>query len=146
MKKVFLFLSVILLSLTACTSDVDVRDDLVGSWSYVTTGSMSMTMGDVEAGDIPLDATGTATITKVGEDQIMIDELTATVDGDKLTFEPETQNETEDGMTMAVTVTRTGTISGKTITINETYTGTWSAAGLMSGAVSGTAKHVFTKK
>jgi hypothetical protein len=103
-------------------------------------------MGDVEAGDIPLDATGTATITKVGEDQIMIDELTATVDGDKLTFEPETQNETEDGMTMAVTVTRTGTISGKTITINETYTGTWSAAGLMSGAVSGTAKHVFTKK
>lgn len=146
MKKFFLFLSVILLSLTACTSDVDVRDDLVGSWSYVTTGSMSMTMGDVEAGDIPLDATGTATITKVGEDQIMIDELTATVDGDKLTFEPETQNETEDGMTMAVTVTRTGTISGKTITINETYTGTWSAAGLMSGAVSGTAKHVFTKK
>lgn len=146
MKKVFLFLSVILLSLTACTSDVDVRDDLVGSWSYVTTGSMSMTMGGVEAGDIPLDATGTATITKVGEDQIMIDELTATVDGDKLTFEPETQNETEDGMTMAVTVTRTGTISGKTITINETYTGTWSAAGLMSGAVSGTAKHVFTKK
>ena len=146
MKKFFLFLSVILLSLTACTSDVDVRDDLVGSWSYVTTGSMSMTMGGVEAGDIPLDATGTATITKVGEDQIMIDELTATVDGDKLTFEPETQNETEDGMTMAVTVTRTGTISGKTITINETYTGTWSAAGLMSGAVSGTAKHVFTKK
>ena len=146
MKKVFLFLSVILLSLTACTSDVDVRDDLVGSWSYVTTGSMSMTMDGIEAEELPLDATGTATITKVGEDQIMIDELTATVDGDKLTFEPETQNETEDGMTMAVTVTRTGTISGKTITINETYTGTWSAAGLMSGAVSGTAKHVFTKK
>lgn len=145
MKKALFLFSVILIAFSSCT-EVDLRDDLVGSWSYSSKGNISMTMDGTEASDLPIDATGTATVTKVGEDQIKIDELTATVDGSKLIFEPETQTETENGATMTMTVTRTGTISGKTMTINETYTGTWDMAGMMSGALSGTATHTFTKK
>ena len=145
MKKVLFLLSVVLIAFSSCT-EVDLRDDLVGSWSYSSKGNISMTMGGEVASDLPIDATGTATVTKVGEDQIKIDDLIATVDGSKLIFEPEIQTESEEGMTSTSTVTRTGTISGKTMTITETHTGTWDMAGMMSGALSGTATHTFTKK
>lgn len=145
MKKVLFLLSVVLIAFSSCT-EVDLRDDLVGSWSYSSKGSISMTMNGEEAFNSPLDATGTVTVTKVGEDQIKIDDLIATVDGSKLIFEPEIQTESEEGMTSTSTVTRTGTISGKTMTITETHTGTWDMAGIMSGELSGTATHTLTKK
>lgn len=80
-------------ALVACggPGEVDPRDQFVGGYDYQATGKAVITIGPVKY-NIPLDAQGIFTVSKVGDqDQVIIvgynDTINATISGNQLILE-----------------------------------------------------------
>lgn len=103
MKKYFYnycMILAVLFALTACegNKEVDPRDIFVGTYSYEATGSVEFKASPLHW-NIPLDETGTFTITKEGnQDKVVItgwnDPINATVSGTQLILESNTYSTT----------------------------------------------------
>jgi hypothetical protein len=145
MKKYLFAMLLLPLLLTSCEEkEVDLRDSLVGAWSMEANGSVLLHYNGTVIGTIPVTDNWDVDITKSGESSIDIDGLIAKVSGNTLIFETQTQTENADGVTMQLTTKRTGTATGKLISIKEVYSGTYQGGG-KSGIVSGGTSYTLTK-
>ncbi len=135
-----------LFSLSSCTKDdVDVRDQYVGDWQYKETGSLTLFYAGQSMGTVPIDETGKSVVSKSGENDLVIDNLVFTVNGDKLSANPESITQTDDGVNMVGTATYSGQLGSNIITINSSITGTWSYSSGQTGNFSGTVVIILTK-
>ncbi len=150
MKNIKLIISLLLFStltvLTACQKDeADPRDQYLGTWQYTQTGSLTLYYAGESIGTAPLSDNGSTEITKSGENDLLIDGQLYTVNGNKLTANPESINMTDEGVNMVGTALFTGQLSSNLIVINSTITGSWSESGGTSGNFSGTVVITLTK-
>lgn len=149
MKKVMYLLFLIPFIFSSCSKDettgVDLRDDYVGTWNEDASGSLSLLQNTTVAFTMPVSQSETGIkITKSGTNQLIIDGLVTTVSGNDLIIASSTDTQTDNGLTMTVTAKYTGTVSKNLITIKESYSGSWSSAG-MSGTISGSTMYTFTR-
>lgn len=146
MKKAMYLLFLISFIFVSCSkSEVDMRDDYVGTWNEEGTGSMSLISNGTALTTIPMDFPATSIeVTKTGTNQLIIDGETATVSGSKLSIASISQTETQNGVTMTVNASYTGSVSKTLMTVKETYSGNWSASG-MSGTIGGSVVYTFTR-
>jgi hypothetical protein len=144
LKIMFLSLVLATVFISCKKEDADVRDKYVGTWKYVTVGSVNVSiMGQQQTQ--PVAESGTASITKSGEKDLLINGLIFTLSGNSLSAEPQTESMTQDGITANIITTYSGTVaSASLITINSTITGTVLVTGL-SGNVTGNSISTFTK-
>ena len=152
MKKVFGFI-VVALVLMSCNNssneNVDVRDSYVGTYSVKRAGTINMMIGTDIADSQTVASDTTYTVAKVGTNQLSIGGQTATLDGTKLTFQAQSSNVSYSYYVMEQKITQTGTLSAKSIVINDVYSGTWNMSFMgisMDGSVSGTVTETCTKK
>ena len=94
--------AVIGIALAACDNKVDPRDAYVGVYNYEAVGTVVFNAAIVTL-TVPLDESGTMTITKQGnEDKVLIegfhDPIQATVSGDKLVLEAGTYTMEQSGI------------------------------------------------
>jgi hypothetical protein len=146
MKKSFLIVIIGMLSLgmsmNSCTSDddanVDARDQYVGTWVKVSTGSINF----VEDGSIVLttaaDDSESVNISKSGENDLLIDERIYSVNGFTLTTTPKiiSDDGTDPDITSSLILTTTGVLSSDSVTLVNDLTGTWTSNG-RNGTYSG---------
>jgi hypothetical protein len=125
----------------------------VGSYRYTTVGSISLNYGGTAIATVPINNNGNATIKKSGENELNINGLTMTLSGNKLlpVNQPLSNSFTQDGVVWTINGTATiqGTVSIGIITLNSTYSGTWSGqqgGTLLSGTISGTDIDILTKQ
>lgn len=150
MKKVFGFI-VVTLVLMSCgnNANVDLRDSYVGTYNVKSVGTINMMSGTNIAQSVPVSEDTTYTVTKVGTNQLNIGGRTATVDGNKLTFQAQTLTQSSSEYVMTQTMTQTGTLAANIIVINDTFSGTWSMSLMgttMDGSITGTVTETCTKK
>jgi hypothetical protein len=152
MKKInFLILMLVGLtffSLTSCSNDEeasDPRDQYVGTWNSVSTGSLTLFQNGQSIGTAPLNESRTVTISKSGSNALIIDGKTYTVNGNSLSSTPTPLTETSNGVTIVATVNSSGTLGSNIINFNETITGTWNATNGASGNLSGNAVITLTR-
>lgn len=152
--KRFKFLILVLIglstiSLTSCSKDddtvEDARDEYVGTWNYTELGSLSLYHNGRNIGSIPIDTTGSMSITKSGENDLIINGKRFMVNGTHLSSDPESVTETSDGVNIVATYTRSGTLGSNIITINSSVTGTWNNSHGASGNLSGSTTTTLTK-
>ena len=152
MKKFFGFI-VVSLVLMSCDSssneNVDLRDSYVGTYNVKRAGVVNMMYEADIAESMTVSSDTIYTVTKVGTNQLNIGGRTATVDGTKLTFQPQTTTESYSGYILTQTISQTGTLSENSIVINDNYSGSWSISLMgisMNGLITGTVKEDCTKK
>ena len=156
MKKYFLIAIIGLLfvgtTMTSCKKEeeepaptVDVRDQYVGTWNYKEIGSITLYQAGSSIGTVPIDESGTADISKSGENGLMIDGKLFFVNGNNLSSDPESITETDNGVVIVGTATYSGKLSSNIITINSSITGTWSNSNGANGNLSGTSVNTLTK-
>ena len=135
-----------LIGFTGCKKEnVDVRDQYVGTWQYKSVGSLTLYYNGESAGTVPIDETGTADISKSGDNDLIIDGQRFTVTGNNLTSNPESITETDNGVNIVGTATYSGQLGNNLITVNSSITGTWSNSDGYTGNFSGTVVNTFTK-
>jgi len=148
MKKVIYLLFLIPFVFISCSKDnkdVDQRDDYVGNWNQDAIGSLSLVQDGNLIATMPISANSTdLQVTKSGTDKLIIDGMSATVSGTKLIIESDTQTQTQNGLTMTVTTSYSGTLAKNMITIKEAYSGFWSQTGF-EGTITGNTVYTFTK-
>jgi hypothetical protein len=130
------------MSMNSCTSDddanVDARDQYVGTWVKVSTGSINF----VEDGSIVLttaaDDSESVNISKSGENDLLIDERIYSVNGFTLTTTPKiiSDDGTDPDITSSLILTTTGVLSSDSVTLVNDLTGTWTSNG-RNGTYSG---------
>lgn len=146
MKKLTYLLLLSVFIFQGCKKeDVDVRDAYVGTWNYVTTGSMSLLYSGNTIYTIPTIKSGTMTLSKSGESDISLGGKIAQINSSKLTFDPETETTNSGSYTLQVTTNYTGTITDKLISITAKYSGTWTGNG-STGIISGSTNYTYTKQ
>ena len=153
MKKIkFSILTSLLLaflSLGSCSKDdgavQDVRDQYVGTWNAVTTGSITLYQNGQSISTVPLNKSRTYAISKSGSNALLIDGKSYTVNGNNLSSTPTPVTESSNGLTIVATESSNGTLGSNIINFNETITGTWNATNGDSGNLSGNAVTVLTK-
>ncbi len=152
MKKIkFLILMLVGLtffSLTSCSNDdeaTDPRDQYVGTWNAITTGSLTLFQNGQSVGTAPLNETRTISISKSGSNALIIDGKTYTVNGNNLSSTPTPLTETSNGITIVATENSIGTLGSNIINFNNTITGTWNATNGASGNLSGNAVTTLTR-
>ena len=156
MKKYFLITIIGLLlvgtTMTSCEKEeeepapvVDVRDQYVGTWNSKEIGSLTLYSSGASIGTVPIDESGSVEVTKSGEKGLMIDGKLFVVNDNKLSSDPESITETDDGVNMVGTATYSGQLGSNMITINSSITGTWSHSSGTSGNFSGTTIRTLTK-
>lgn len=155
MKKYFLISIIGLLfvgtTMTSCKKEeepapvVDVRDQYVGTWNYKEIGSLTIYQNGSSVGTVPIDESGSVEVTKSGEKGLMIDGKLFVVNDNKLSSDPESITETDNGVNLVGTATYTGQLGSSMITINSSITGTWSNSNGASGNYSGTSVRTLTK-
>lgn len=147
MKKVLLPLLLAAFMLSGCENDSDLRDDYVGEWNAVMSGSVIMSMDSEPIGEYPVTVDEKMAVTKVTatDDGLDIGGIKCTLKGKELIFDDETENATAEGVQTTMTVKRTGTVEKNKITIYETYTGSWNMMMLMSGTINGSTVLTLTK-
>ena len=96
-------------ALVACggPGEVDARDQFIGGYDYQATGKAVITVGPAKY-NVPLDASGVFTISKVGnQDQVIIvgynDTINATVSGDQLILESNVTHTQSSGVNVQLT-------------------------------------------
>jgi len=105
----FFFTLVAMFCLISCEGNrVDPRDAFVGEYSFAASGSVDLYMGATKLYTVPLDETGTFTITKAEEDgEVLIigynDTIHASVSGKHLLFESTTTNYEYEGVKLQMT-------------------------------------------
>jgi len=155
MKKYFLIAVIGILSLgmtmTSCSKDdddapaVDVRDKYVGTWNSKEIGSLTLYSAGAAIGTVPIDETSTVNVSKSGDKGLTIDGRLFIVNDNRLSSDPESMNETDDGVNIVGTITNSGQLASNLITINGSVTGTWSHSSGTSGNLSGTTITSLTK-
>lgn len=148
--RITMFLAVAAMTFASCEkdNDDDPRDQFVGSYTSVSSGTMSMTIGGQKIPDVPLAGTDIFTISKAGDANKVIvksngESTECNVSGNKLTYS-EPFAESEDGMVLSGTMNVEGVLSGKTLTFTQKATGTIS--GEMSGTFTLNVTEIATKK
>ena len=145
----FLMLGLLFVSLSGLTgckkNDIDPRDQYVGTWQYKEIGSLTLYYAGESIGTVPIDETGTANVSKSGENGLMIDGKLFTVNDNKLSSDPESVTETDNGVNIVGTATYSGQLGSNIITINSSITGTWSNSNGATGNFSGTTVRTLTK-
>ena len=97
---------------------VDVRDKFVGTYAYEATGTVQVSLGAVNY-NIPLNETGTFSISKVGDqDKVVLvgynDTIQAKVSGDQLILESNVVNTQYNSIALQLTFSYgQATLSGK---------------------------------
>ncbi len=154
MKKIPYLISIISflligINMTSCKKESqpekDIRDDYVGTWNYKAVGNITF----YESGNVlltlPINETETAEVTKKGDNGLMIGDQLFFVNGTQLTSDPESVNETLNGLNIVGTRTATGELGSNIITINSNLTGTWSSQDGRNGNLTGTMLITLTK-
>jgi hypothetical protein len=144
-----LFVGLLFVGSTAITScekdDVDIRDQYVGIWQYEQIGSLTVFQNGQSIGTVPIDESGTANISKSGENELLIDGQLYTVNGNKLSSDPESVTLTDSGVNLVGTAVYSGQLGSNIITINSTITGSWSASSGDTGNFSGVVVVTYTR-
>lgn len=147
MKKI-IFLSLLFSALlfTSCTKeDVDVRDQYTGYWSGDENGSLRLLYNGSIVGTVPIEQSGRIYIRPAtDETKLSIDNESVTLSGGSLIFNQMTITEIENGITMQLNISRTGTINKTTIVVKSTYSGTFQGNGA-SGIIAGSSSSTFIK-
>jgi hypothetical protein len=152
MKKIkFLILMLVgltIFSLTSCSNDdeaTDPRDQYVGTWNAITSGSVTYYQNGQIVGTDPLNQSRTISITKSGSNALIIDGTTYTVNGNSLSSSPTPLTQNSNGVTIIATVNSSGTLGSNVINFSDTITGTWNATNGASGNLSGNAVTTLTR-
>ena len=129
------------ISLSSCSNDEnevqDVRDQYVGTWNSISTGSATLFQNGQSIGTIPLNETSTVSISKSGSSALLIDGTAYIVNGTNLSSNPTPVNENSDGFNIVGTALSNGNLSSNIISLNGAITGTWNANTGASGNLSG---------
>jgi len=115
--------------MTSCTKTDD-RDQFVGTYRFNATGSYSLVMdGQTYTETISSDNNATLTITKVSnsDNRVYVSghyNSEALVVGNIITIDSETRTQTQNDLTMSMTVSHNrGTLSGNTLSFTSNITG-----------------------
>jgi hypothetical protein len=146
MKKLkiltLLLVGVSFFSLQSCSKDdepqvaQDSRDQYVGTWSKISTGSLTLFQSGQSVGTVPINENGPVTISKSGSNSLIIDGKTYSVNGNNLTSPPTPVTENANGVVIVATENSNGTL-GSNIILNNNVTGTWNNSNGASGNLSG---------
>ncbi len=129
---------------------VDARDKFVGTYAYEATGSVAVSLGAVNY-NIPLDETGTFSISKVGDqDKVALvgynDTIQAKVSGDQLILESNVINTQYNSIALQLTFSYgQATLSGKQLAWESDVTA-YAVYGFFAATGTGTVSVVATKK
>lgn len=139
--------------MTSCDSSEsgpDARDLLLGTYSYTMSGSYTMNfMGQLI--DVPLAGGGVVKVKKDGSGnrvKVKGNDISATgvVEGDILKLDPESANQTKDGITILLTATyEPAQLVNNKLTIKATLAGTITGGG-ESGTIHGSEQIIATKQ
>lgn len=133
MKKVFtlkafslLLMAFAIFAMTSCTKTDD-RDQFVGDYTLKVTGNLAITINGQTVSE-NFDQTSSISITKAaGETSVNVSgfyECLATVSGNTISMDPMTDTQTQEGITMQMTLTpRRGTLNGDVLTFVADVTG-----------------------
>lgn len=138
-----------IISLTSCNKDDDTMEDIrnqyVGTWNYIQSGSLTLYQNGQSIGTVPINENGSMSITKSGENDLIINGQRFTVSGTHLSSDPESITETTNGVNIVATSNSNGTLGSNIITINSSITGTWNNSNGDSGNLSGSMTTTLTK-
>lgn len=145
-----LLVGVSFFSLQSCSKDddpqvaQDPRDQYVGTWSKISTGSLTLFQNGQSVGTVPINDNGPVTISKSGSNSLIIDGKTYTVSGSNLTSSPTPVTENANGVVIIATENSNGTL-GSNIILNNSVTGTWNNSNGASGNLSGSYATTLTR-
>lgn len=150
MKKLFYFSSIIaILFISSCSKkdDVDIRDQYIGTYSLQASISQDYFVNGQKVGTYTDEvSSGTVTVSKSGDNALLIEDEIYIVKGNQLTAEPESSDETyEDGLREILTIESSGQLGTGKITGKDTMSGTWSQDG-QTGTTTGEMNWTLTKK
>jgi hypothetical protein len=134
--------------LSSCSNDdesQDIRDQYVGTWNYNALGSATLFQNGQSVGTVPLNETGTVSISKSGSSALIIDGKTYIVNGNNLSSNPTPITQTSDGVSIVGTELSDGTLGSNIIVLNSSLTGTWNTASGASGNLSGSGITTLTR-
>lgn len=136
-------------SLSSCTSDdsttKDPRDQYVGTWSSVSTGSLTLFQNGLSVGTIPLNQNSTVSISKSGNNILLIDGTSYIVNGNNLNSNPTPITQNSNGVNIVASENSYGTLGSNIIILNNSVTGTWNSTNSTSGNLSGTVVTTLTR-
>ena len=143
-----LLVSLSLISLSSCSTDdgiQDVRDQYVGTWNSVSSGSLTLYQNGQSVGTVPINETNTVAISKSGSNALIIDGTSYIVNGTNLSSNPQPLTETSNGVNIVGTTVSNGTLGSNIITLNGAVTGTWNNSNGASGNLSGSVISTLTR-
>lgn len=146
MKKTLLSLIIIVFIASCSKKEVDVRDQYVGTWKFKTTGAINTYNNGQIAESLPVSDEGTLTISKSGENGLLIDSKEFMLEGDQLTADPEQIefSTPQQAYIIATAKTTSGSVSANKILHKSSVEGTWSY-GNLRGPVRGELVVIMTK-
>jgi hypothetical protein len=137
------------ISLSSCSNDgdgnQDARDKYVGSWNSISSGSLTLFQNGQSIGTVPINETNTVSISKSGNNALLINGTTYTVNGTNLSSDPQPLTETSNGFNIVGTTVSNGTLGSNIITLNGAVTGTWNNSNGASGNLSGSVISTLTR-
>ena len=144
MRKTFFktgLVLVIALFAMSCSNDEnsiqDARDQYLGTWNSISSGSLTLFQNGQSVGTVPINETNTVSISKSGNNTLLIDGTSHIVNGNNLTSNPTPVTENSNGVNIVGTEVNSGTLGSNIITLNKAITGTWNATTGDSGNLSG---------
>ena len=143
-----LLVSLSLISLSSCSTDdgsQDIRDQYVGTWSSVSSGSLTLFQNGQSIGTVPINETNTVSISKSGSNALIIDGKNYIVNGTNLSSNPTPVTQTSSGINIVGTEVSYGTLGSSIISLNNAITGTWNATSGASGNLSGSVITTLTR-
>ena len=143
-----LLVSLSLISLSSCSTDdgsQDIRDQYVGTWSSVSSGSLTLFQNGQSIGTVPINETNTVSISKSGSNALIIDGKNYIVNGTNLSSNPTPVTQTSSGINIVGTEVSYGTLGSSIISLNNAITGTWNETSGASGNLSGSVITTLTR-
>jgi hypothetical protein len=136
------------ISLSSCSTDdgnQDARDQYVGTWNSISSGSVTLFQNGQSVGTVPINETNTVSISKSGSNALLINETIYIVNGTNLSSNPQPLSETSNGVNIVGTTVSNGTLGSNIITLNGAVTGTWNNSNGASGNLSGSVISTLTR-
>lgn len=139
-------LTLSIIGITSCKKDnTDIRDQYVGTWQYTTIGNLTFYQNGQSIGTAPINNKGAMNISKSGDDVLIINGTSYTVNGNKISSGSYPINENDNGVSIVGTGIDNGQLGSNIITINSSITGTWNNSNGASGNLSGSATYTLAK-
>jgi hypothetical protein len=143
------FVAMSFTSLSSCSKDEDgnqdARDQYVGTWNSVSSGSLTLYQNGQSVGTVPINETNTVAISKSGSNALIIDGTSYIVNGTNLSSNPTPVTQTSSGINIVGTEVSDGTLGSSIISLNNAITGTWNATSGASGNLSGSVITTLTR-